>query len=1211
MKYSIGLICLTISSAVCAGVNVTSTGSSAYDIPLKVLPGIASLIPKLSLSYNSQNGLGLSGFGWKLEGLSSISRCQKTKLQDGFDFAYADYNGDGSTAANNVATSTDAFCLNGERLIKNDTSPGIANGEYRLEHEKFSRVVYSSSNDTWTVDSKDGLHYTYGGTTAKGNFGVNRTWPVYKIQDNQSNVITFNFIQGYSSNDIRIDNITYGTNNNNQIKFVYEDRPDVWSIWNNSIQNVTEKRLRLIQETWKDPSDTTGSTQVEVRRYLLSYTQSTSSNNVANTGRSLLTKVQECSPISGQGASVMGNTANIKTNQKCFAPYQFSYGQTKGGFDSTYLNMPDFSDASGYSDSTIYPTFQMVDVDNNGQKDICARTNSGLTCWLQKNNNGSITWDNTGWAVQTDFSNAASLDYNRIQYIDIDGDGLIDACARFTTGIKCYLNSGSGFNKRVITGPSWSDANGWNNDKYGSTITFIDLNGDSFGDVCGRYSDGLRCAYYNNSTGTFDNEKIVAKSLSDANLVYKVYPNGYDSSSTVPADSSIDSMIDTYRSIRYIDQDNDGLVDLCYTNIGSGNSGGFITYKSGLVELMCQSNDGTGLFDNKGSVWFSSNSSTAKLSDFNYSYVGLNDGKLSVNWSIPGTNTSGTTYYYYNRLFQEPFVFTDLNSDHRQDYCFRNMKGIRCWMNGGIDRFVINIGGVNTNFRAATFASMTIPGLTDADSLHQGLFPDNDVNGNSTGWSLVPANNFQWIDFNQDNKFDLCARGKNGMQCYRNTMNIQSCTMNQSNTAINGTTAIFSGPGSCSVSSGFVSDQFGFAASGCTDQSSGLCVSDAAGYGTDSVKNTFRYFGLPNGKAGLFIRSPSGTSKVYAYGGTSELSSSTQTNTDLLVSVKEGASPTVNINYQTPGLNNSLYIKGSLSTRKNSADVSSYPVFDLPATMPLVTSMNWTDPFTSQVFSTNYQYLGLVAQLRRGQLGFGAVRKTMQPSNTWMETRYRQDWPLIGLVDTVLEGNGNKSGISTDTSVSSNWVKSTQYSYSVQDLSNTGNTVNNTAGVVENGCLSITPKTVSAQSTLGRYFVYPYESIETTRSINDLSKTIKTVISDTVMDTLGTGAPSTWQGNPTCLSVKTKDGVNSTVYESVTNNSWDTSKMASSWMLNLLSQSSIQYKAPTSSFVSATLGASQGNYAAAYNPNVPTNQMGPVLPNIMPWFIPVMTLLLQ
>ena len=86
--------------------DVTPTGGAQYTVPIAVPPGTAGMAPNLALSYNSQGGNGLLGIGWSLSGLSTITRCPKTIIQDG-----------ASAVAGVQYNSSDKYCLDGQRLV--------------------------------------------------------------------------------------------------------------------------------------------------------------------------------------------------------------------------------------------------------------------------------------------------------------------------------------------------------------------------------------------------------------------------------------------------------------------------------------------------------------------------------------------------------------------------------------------------------------------------------------------------------------------------------------------------------------------------------------------------------------------------------------------------------------------------------------------------------------------------------------------------------------------------------------------------------------------------------------------------------------------------------------------------------------------------------------------------------------------------------------
>src|SRR6266516_4345221 len=116
---------------------VTSDGAAQYTLPLWVPPGRAGIQPGLSLVYNSRGGNGLLGVGWSLTGLSQITRCRKTFLQD--DDAQAVR----FTGGNNG----DRFCLNGQRLVAVGGLDGATSTygadwtEYRTENDIHAKIV--------------------------------------------------------------------------------------------------------------------------------------------------------------------------------------------------------------------------------------------------------------------------------------------------------------------------------------------------------------------------------------------------------------------------------------------------------------------------------------------------------------------------------------------------------------------------------------------------------------------------------------------------------------------------------------------------------------------------------------------------------------------------------------------------------------------------------------------------------------------------------------------------------------------------------------------------------------------------------------------------------------------------------------------------------------------------------------------------------------
>jgi hypothetical protein len=90
-----------------------------------------------------------------------------------------------------------------------------------------------------------------------------------------------------------------------------------------------------------------------------------------------------------------------------------------------------------------------------------------------------LCWLSTGSAFSeepialADLSNANGWDqpqyYTTIRLADIDGNGMADVCGRDANGIACWQFDGEAFGAKVL-GPEWSDVSGWGNTQYFSTL---------------------------------------------------------------------------------------------------------------------------------------------------------------------------------------------------------------------------------------------------------------------------------------------------------------------------------------------------------------------------------------------------------------------------------------------------------------------------------------------------------------------------------------------------------------------------------------------------------------------------------------------------------------------------------------------------------------------------------------------------------------------
>lgn len=104
--------------------DVTPTGEGVWSMPLWTPVGRHGIEPQLSLTYHSRGDNGVLGLGFRVAGLSVITRCWATVAQDG------------SFATGPEPGLPDKFCLNGQRLIERPNAP-----QFELQPEFDSSII--------------------------------------------------------------------------------------------------------------------------------------------------------------------------------------------------------------------------------------------------------------------------------------------------------------------------------------------------------------------------------------------------------------------------------------------------------------------------------------------------------------------------------------------------------------------------------------------------------------------------------------------------------------------------------------------------------------------------------------------------------------------------------------------------------------------------------------------------------------------------------------------------------------------------------------------------------------------------------------------------------------------------------------------------------------------------------------------------------------
>lgn len=199
--------------------SVSLSGGANYDIPIAVPPGVNGIMPEISLTYNSQVGDGIAGYGWNISGISTISRIPSSKHHDNhIDGVDID--------------ELDRFALDGERLILKSGTYGGNDAIY--ETENFSNIKVTSYGtspygSTWGP-SYFIVNYPDGSIARYGDSVDSRSHTNYSItywENPQGVRINYEYEIEYKSQSIS--KIKYGSLYSNapinEITFNYSTKP--------------------------------------------------------------------------------------------------------------------------------------------------------------------------------------------------------------------------------------------------------------------------------------------------------------------------------------------------------------------------------------------------------------------------------------------------------------------------------------------------------------------------------------------------------------------------------------------------------------------------------------------------------------------------------------------------------------------------------------------------------------------------------------------------------------------------------------------------------------------------------------------------------------------------------------------------------------------------------------------------------------------------
>lgn len=245
---------------------VSPTGARTYQIPIVTAAGF-KLTPSIALGYNSQAGEGWVGYGWDIQGLSTISLINKNVY----------YHGVAKGAS--VEDKDAVFALDGVPLVRNSNS--ATSSAYPLETASGHILVAPEKNSQgyvvrFTALYPNGLTVVYG---AESDNAFNLpSYPAVESRDLEGNKIEYDYYLDLVNGNHRITSIRYGFDDSGryggEISFSYDFGNSFDSYY---AGKLVRRPYRLTKVISKNGSD-------QVGNYSLSYEEK---DNVF-----LLTKVE-------------------------------------------------------------------------------------------------------------------------------------------------------------------------------------------------------------------------------------------------------------------------------------------------------------------------------------------------------------------------------------------------------------------------------------------------------------------------------------------------------------------------------------------------------------------------------------------------------------------------------------------------------------------------------------------------------------------------------------------------------------------------------------------------------------------------------------------------------------------------------------------------------------------------------------------------------
>lgn len=401
--------------------SVNNSGAAVYSIDISA-PNGGSLTPSIGVSYNSQSGNGLAGFGFNITGLSCITRGCKDLYHD-------------RQIAGTSYGIGDALFFNGQRLILKTGVYGYNGSTYTSEGDPYTIVTLHSNINTsacwFSVVCADGKTYQLGNTSDSRLSFVNRksvtcivAWYINQITDVHSNLVKYHYMT--TNYNLRPVSIEYGLNTvksrgiNNLINFTYSSLAGSYA----RPFAVGDRQGKMDVYLSKITTQTNGSV---FRTYTFTY------NSTSDGTEDKYYRLIQVDLANGAGRKV----APIKINWDYLPSLYIS---------NTNLNVQTSSPSTMIEERA--KTFIAVDVNNDGISDII-RLSPGA--YISYNNGGENRDGKTFLFVSLSKKDTyGNVTYQTPRQFDLNPSFSIDDLNNVIGGIQAMDFDGDGYNDLII-----------------------------------------------------------------------------------------------------------------------------------------------------------------------------------------------------------------------------------------------------------------------------------------------------------------------------------------------------------------------------------------------------------------------------------------------------------------------------------------------------------------------------------------------------------------------------------------------------------------------------------------------------------------------------------------------------------------------------------------------------------------------------------------